>query len=65
MKAYLITTGTLFALVTLAHLARTPEISQRASTDPWFVIGYTLLTILAAALSIWAWRLVRRLGRAR
>ena len=55
MKAYLITTGTIFGLIVLAHLWRAFEEGSHLATDPWFV----LLTILAAALSVWAWRLLR------
>ena len=63
MKAYLGTTGVLFALVTVLHLARSAEMWHRFATDPWFVLGYALLTLLTAALSVWAWRLFPRLPR--
>jgi hypothetical protein len=63
MKAYLCTTGVIFTLVTIAHLARTPEISAGFDTDPWSVIAYHLLTLLSAALAVWAWRLFVRLSR--
>jgi hypothetical protein len=63
MKAYLTTTGALFALVTVLHLARSVEIWHHVDSDPWFVLGYALLTVGAAALSVWAWRLWRRLPR--
>ncbi|HEY8175460.1 MAG TPA: hypothetical protein VIF32_07205 [Gemmatimonadaceae bacterium] len=63
MKAYLGTTGTVFALVTVAHLARTAEVWGRVGSDPWFVAGYALITLVAAALAVWAWRLYRRLTR--
>jgi hypothetical protein len=59
MKAYLITTGTIFALITAAHIWRVAAEGSRLATDPFFV----LLTILAAALSVWAWLLVGRLRR--
>ena len=55
MKAYLITTGTVFALITLAHLARFISEGSRLAKEPVFVV----LTFLAAALSWWAWRLLR------
>ena len=63
MKAYVGTTGVLFALVTLVHLARTGEISQRVASDPWFVAGYAIITLGTAALSVWAWKLFSRLPR--
>jgi hypothetical protein len=56
MKAYLITTGTIFGLITLAHVWRVIAESPHLATDPWFI----LLTIIAAALCLWAFRLLRR-----
>jgi hypothetical protein len=56
MKAYLITTGGVFGLITLAHLWRIVDEWPRPATDPW----YLLLTAAAAALFIWALRLLRR-----
>ena len=56
MNAYLITTGTVFGLVTLAHVWRALAEGPRLATDPLFV----LLTLAAAALSFWAWRLLSR-----
>jgi hypothetical protein len=60
MKAYLITTGILFALITGAHIWRAFVEGPQMAKDPIFI----LLTILAASLSIWAWRLLRTLPRA-
>jgi hypothetical protein len=59
MKAYLITTGMVFGLITLAHIWRVLAEDRHLATDPLFV----LLTIVAAALSFWAWRLLRRSSR--
>ncbi len=59
MKAYLITTGTVFGLITLAHVWRALAEGRRLATDPLFV----LLTLAAAALSVWAWRLLSRSSR--
>jgi hypothetical protein len=55
MKAYLITTGTVFALVTAAHIWRAISETGGTTRDPWFI----LLTVLTAGLSVWAWRLLR------
>jgi protein-S-isoprenylcysteine O-methyltransferase Ste14 len=60
MKAYLVTTGTVFALVTVAHIARAAEMWQRFATDPWFVSFYAFLTLTTAVLTIWAWKLFPR-----
>ena len=59
MKAYLITTGTVFGLITLAHIWRVCVENRHLATDPWFIF----LTILAAGLCVWAWRLLRRSPR--
>jgi len=53
MKAFLIVTGVVFGLITIAHIARISAEPQMAR-EPWF----WLLTIVAAGLSDWAWRLV-------
>lgn len=55
MKAYLIGAGGLFGLITLVHLWRIVDEWPRLATDPW----YLLLTVAAAALCLWAWRLLR------
>ena len=53
MKPFLLITGSVFALIVIAHAARMFA-EPRLVHDPW----YCLLTIAAAALSAWAWRLV-------
>ena len=60
MRAYLVTTGTLFGLIAVAHLARTITESQLLASDPWFYLEGPGLGLVAAALSLWAWRLLRR-----
>ena len=59
MKAYLFTTGGLFGLVAVAHLARTIVESSRLRSDPGFIIEGPGLGLLAAAIAVWAWRLLR------
>ena len=56
MRAYVATTGTLFGLVTLAHILRIVHESRALATDPFYV----LLTVASAALCVWAWLLWRR-----
>ena len=58
------TTGSIFGLIALAHLARTVAESQRLSSDPWFYLEGPGLGLAAAALSLWAWRLLWRAARA-
>ena len=59
MKAFLITTGTVFGLITLAHIARAIAEGPGVAKDPVFI----LLTLLAAGLSAWSWRLLWTLDR--
>ncbi len=56
MKAYLITTGTVFGLITVAHICRVFAEGPRLAKDPVFV----LLTVLTTALCFWAFRLLKR-----
>jgi len=57
MKAYIVTTGVVFGLLTIAHLWRIAAEGLQLLTNPWWV-G---ITVGAAALSFWAWRLFRLL----
>ena len=61
MKAYLITTGVVFALIVAMHVARVFAEGARMAKDPIFIA----LTLLAAGLSVWAWWLLGRLLRSR
>jgi hypothetical protein len=60
MKSYLITTGTLFGFLAMAHLMRTILERQRLAEDPWFLIEGPGIGILAATVAFWAWRLLRQ-----
>ena len=55
MKCYVATTGAIFGLITLLHIWRMIAEGPKLAMDPWYI----LLTLLAAALSVWAWRLLR------
>ena len=59
MKAYLVTTGVLFGLLALMHLARAISEWPSLSADPWYFLGMAGLGLVAACLSGWAWRLLR------
>jgi hypothetical protein len=59
MKAYLIATGTLFGLIVVVHAWRM-AVETNLLRDPW----YYLITLTAAALAIWAFRLLKSVGRA-
>jgi hypothetical protein len=54
LKIYVASTGTLFGLIAIAHVLRMLA-ERHLATDPW----YLLLTAAAAALSVWAFRLLR------
>lgn len=58
MRIYVITTGVVFGLLTVAHIWRGVQERQLA-TEPWFI----LITLACAALSLWAVRLVWRSPR--
>ena len=51
MKAYVITTGVLFALLVVVHVWRAIEEGPHVATDP----AYIIITALAAGMAFWAW----------
>jgi hypothetical protein len=56
MKTYVVTTGILFGLLTLAHVLRIVYESRALSSDPWYMV----ITTATAALSVWACLLMVR-----
>jgi hypothetical protein len=58
MKAFLVVAGSVFGLIVVAHIARI-TVEPEMAKEPWF----WLITIVAAGLSGWAWRLVWRVPR--
>ena len=59
MKAYVITTGTVFGLIVVAHIWRAVAEGPAIAKNP----AYILLTVAAATLSLWAWRVVKAMPR--
>jgi hypothetical protein len=59
MKAYIITTGVIFGLLTVAHVVRIVTEDRQLVADPMFV----LFTAISAALSVWSWLVLRRSRR--
>ncbi len=59
MKAYVITTGVVFGLLTLVHVWRAIEEGPQLAAEPWYI----LITAAAAALCLWALWLLRRRPR--
>jgi hypothetical protein len=58
VKAYVITTGAVFGLLTLAHVWR-GFVEPHLAKEPWFI----LITLTTFALCLWAWRLLARSSR--
>ncbi|HVG46262.1 MAG TPA: hypothetical protein VM890_16075 [Longimicrobium sp.] len=56
MKTYVITTGTVFGLLTIAHLLRIVGEDPGLAADPF----YMAITAASAALSVWAFVVLRR-----
>ncbi len=59
MKSYVLTTGIIFGLITVVHIWRAIVENMSPVKEPSFV----LFTLLTAALSVWAWKVYRRLPR--
>ena len=58
MRAYVITTGAVFALLVVAHAARIAMEGTRLLGEPDFVLA----TLIPAGMCVWAWRVLRRPG---
>ena len=58
MRAYLYTTGTAFALVTVLHIWRMVSENALLAREPSFIA----ITVVAAAMSVWGFRLALRSG---
>jgi len=59
MRAYVITTGIVFATLVAAHVLRAIEEGPQLLKEPPFI----LTTLAAAALFVWAMSLLRRSSR--
>ena len=53
MKAYVLTTGSVFGLITIAHIWRM-IVEPHLAKEVWYLI----LTAFAGALCLWAFRLL-------
>ncbi len=63
MKAYLIITGLIFTLIAVLHLLRDITERSRVTTDTGPYLFEAALGLVAAALAVWAWRLLGARGR--
>jgi len=59
MKAYIMITGAVFGLLVVAHIWRAIEEGPGVVKNPFYII----ITIAAAGLCLWAWRLLRLMPR--
>jgi hypothetical protein len=57
MRAYVMTTGAVFGLLVVAHIWRAIEEGAALVKDPFYIV----ITIVAAALCLWAWRVLRQM----
>ena len=59
MKAYLVTSGSIFVVILFAHIARVVVEGVGVISEPIFALS----SLIAVALSLWAFRLVRQLPK--
>jgi hypothetical protein len=59
VKAYIITTGVIFGLLVVAHVARIVAEGWRLATNPFFIF----MTVAPAGLCLWAVLLLRNSAR--
>ena len=59
MRAYAVTTGVVFGLIVIAHIARLVAEGPSAFRSPVFVIS----SLLSIGMVVWSVLVLRRLGR--
>ena len=59
MRAYIVTSGSIFGLIVVAHAARVVAEGTHVVREPFF----DAMTVLAAALAIWAYRVAAAYGK--
>jgi len=59
MKAYVMTTGTVFGLLVVAHIWRVIEEGAALAKNPWYIA----ITIAAAGLFLWAVLVLRQIHK--
>ena len=60
MRAYVVTSGSVFALVVVAHVLRAVEEGISRAADPWFLLS----TAISLALAVWAGRTFKQVAQA-
>jgi hypothetical protein len=61
VKAYVMTTGIVFGLIVVAHVWRAVAEGLAIAENPLYI----LITVAAAALALWAWRVLKSMPRPR
>lgn len=61
MKAYLVTTGSIFSLITVLHVWKAIAEWPQPPVNLGFLLLVAALVALPGVLSWWAWRLLRNL----
>ena len=59
MKAYIMTSGFIFALLAVAHVLRVMAEGAYLATEPIFI----LTTVASIGMTVWAWRIMPSAGR--
>jgi hypothetical protein len=59
VKAYVMTTGTVFVLIVAVHIWRAVVEGPALAKDPFYILS----TMAAVTLSLWAWRVLKRMAR--
>jgi hypothetical protein len=59
MKAYLISTGTIFGLLAAMHIWRAIDERSQLASNPVQWVAMVALGMVAASLAVWAFRLLR------
>jgi hypothetical protein len=59
MKAHVMTTGSVFGLIVVAHIWRAIAEGPALVKDPFYI----LITIAAVTLCVWAWRVLKIMPR--
>jgi hypothetical protein len=62
MKPYLVTTGALFAVLAIAHMARAIAEWPGHEANSWY-FAECGVGVVAACLCFWAWKLFARTAR--
>jgi uncharacterized membrane protein required for colicin V production len=63
VRAYLVSTGLLFALFAAWHIVELVAHLRSSVSDSGFVLGVSAIIVVTGALSFWAFHLLRGIGK--